>query len=486
MKRIKKLKGFTLVELIVVVALLVIVITVSTSMITLANRTHTITLNEYEMQSTVRQASVRVNDIVRYSKAVFAVPVEFVADVSVMDPGWNYFSVSPDGRRVANYIYDSVAGTHVENIVVEESDNIEYEIVYEKDLSTGNDKMMRFSIVAHLLQENADGDMERTARKIVFESQIEALNAIQVVDKGTMASPAVALAYRNDSQVQDTGRTQVAKVAIVMDVSGSMDYSLDGDTRIGHLKKALKGYTKPDGTVVQGILNMFAAENNIEITLVPFSETANYPRPDQFSATEHPIYNAQDDIEALRDIVDDMITYGSTNTGDGLRRAHYRLADFSPTANGYASDVEQYDYMIVLVDGETNDSSWNATADRVWINTWWGGYWSNTFSAINHFTSRGGVNLSLIRDGVTRPYSYGSNNDGYITTIGDLIEAREVTCYVIGFATGLTTQITHIGNALSAEEVYMYSDDFDLDEVFANIAQDIMAELWLVSGPQIQ
>ena len=40
---------------------------------------------------------------------------------------------------------------------------------------------------------------------------------------------------------------------------------------------------------------------------------------------------------------------------------------------------------------------------------------------------------------------------------------------------------------IPTEQVYMYnSSNFDLSEVFANIATDIMAKSWLVTGPQIQ
>lgn len=484
--------GFTLIELIVAVALVVMTIALSTNMITLAIRSHAMTLEEYEVQSTVRMASAEINDIVRYSQAVFAVPLDYVETTANMDPGWNYFTVSADGSHISNFVYDTVSGTHREEIVVAASPNVEYEVIYEKIISATNDSLLQFRIVAHILTENPDGTFSRTSEKIVFESQAEALNAFQVVDKGTLASHAVALAYRNDSNATDTGRNQVAKVALVLDVSGSMadapDGSSSGSSRITLLKEALRGFTRPDGTVVPGILKSFGEEDNIEIVLIPFSTSANYPSPTSTNLTdEHPYFSAKTDAAALDAAVNNLTANGNTNTGDGMRRALYRFIDFDPIASRYEADVEQYDYMIVLTDGAYNLSSWSLIPTRYWVqySPWWGRY-EISVDYRSQYIGRGGIRLGNYTNyGTEQVYDENSQNGTYINTIGQLIAEHGVKSYVIGYSDGITSQITTIGNALEAEAVYQFSDDFDLNEVFANIAQDIMAEQWLVKGPQI-
>ena len=472
-----RVKAFTLIELIIVIALLSSVIFLSTSMIRLSTVAHEKTVDEYEINTTIRLASQKANELIRYSKAVFAVTNDYISDVNHMDPGWNYYAVSADKRRIVEYVYDLIAGTHVERVLVDESPNVEYEIIFTKDSSTGNDNMLKFQIVGYVTTLDGSGNSVRTGQKILFESEVEAQNSLQVVDKGTPLSPSVALAYRNDSSAQGTGRTQVATITLVLDVSGSMDNSLNGVSRLNRVKNALLGYTKGDGTVVEGIVNTFARENNIELCIVPFSETANYPAPNSFSNTEHPFYNAEEDLSTITTFVQNLRTYGNTNTGDGLRRAYYRLIDFNPFNEGYNQETEKYEYMIVLVDGETNQSSWTGYGYYWWI--------FPSFSASTQYTGRGGITPSISYDSVTRTYPYNSNNGGYISSIGSLIRTENVGAYVIGFADDVTTEITNIGTAINAEHVYGYNDDFDLDEVFDNIAQDIMAELWLVTGPQI-
>lgn len=479
--KLKLKKGFTLIELIITIALLSLVIAVSTSMIGLVTTAHSKTANEYEINTTIRQASQKVNEIVRYSKAVFAVPISYVQDVSKMDPGWSYFTVSADQKRVVIYEYDEGAGEHKENVLVDDNPNITYEIIYEKDIASTNDNMLRYKIVGYVMAEDSGGNLIRTSEKIVYESEIEAQNSLQVVDKGTALSPSVALAFRNDSSAQGTGRTQVATITLVLDVSGSMEEYVGGNTRLNHLKNALLGYTKSDGTVVEGILNTFARENNIEIALVPFSDTANYPKPNVLSSTEHPFYNAEEDHTTLVSTVQGLSSYNMTNTGDGLRRAMYRHIDFDPVDAGYNEYAEKYNYMIVLVDGMTNRSSWLGEGYVDYI--WWFPFYE--FDPMNQFTGRGGINPSIIYDEVARVYPYSQSDSSYISSIGTLIKAESITSYVIGFSSGITDEITHIKNSIGAKQVYNFDDDFDLDEVFENIAQDIMAELWLVTGPQI-
>ncbi|MBM7561386.1 prepilin-type N-terminal cleavage/methylation domain-containing protein [Fusibacter tunisiensis] len=474
---IKKYKGFTLIELMITIALISIVIMVSTSMIGLVTTAHTRTVNEYEINTMIRIASQEINEIVRYSKAVFAVPVSYVQDPEKMDPGWRYFTVSKDQKRIVVYEYSEIDGKHIETVLVEESPGVTYEVIYEKDTTSSNDKMLKYKIIGYVMGEDGDGNPVRTDEKIVYETEIEAQNSLQVVDKGTELSPSVALAFRNDSSAQGTGRTQVATISLVLDVSGSMDNSLNGNTRLGHLKNALLGYTKADGTVVEGVINTFARENNIEVVIVPFSDTANYPDINSYSNDEHPFYNAEDDYSSLVDTVNNLRTYNMTNTGDGLRRALYRHIDFDPETAGYNEHTEKYNYMIVLVDGNTNRSSWLGNGDGWWIFT--------SFDAYNQHTDRGGIYPYISYDGETRVYPYSRDNDAYITLIGDLIKNSSISSYVIGFESGITSQISHIGTSIGAKQIYNYNEDFNLDEVFDNIAQDIMAELWLVTGPQI-
>ena len=95
-------------------------------------------------------------------------------------------------------------------------------------------------------------------------------------------------------------------------------------------------------------------------------------------------------------------------------------------------------------------------------------------------------------------YGYDRTGDGntiinpsqYVNTIGALIESSSdpIKSYIIGYGTDLSTHIDSIGSAIGTDEdkIYAYDDEgFNLQEVFRNIANDIMADFWLLTGPQI-
>ena len=53
-----------------------------------------------------------------------------------------------------------------------------------------------------------------------------------------------------------------------------------------------------------------------------------------------------------------------------------------------------------------------------------------------------------------------------------------------------SSDLNEIGAGMGTDpnKIYSYtnSSDFDISEVLQNIADDIMADFWIVSGPQIQ
>ena len=365
MKRYKKYnkKGFALVELLIAVALITVVIIVSMNMFFFGTNAHRLTFKEYEIQSDVRIATEQVTNIVRYSKAVFGVPYPFVESTSKMDPGWSYFMVSADGKRIVSMDYNDTTKVHEEKIIVEEQDNIEYEMIFEKDKNAKNDNVMIYKIYAQVVDENGN----KVRDKIVFESKVESVNAVQVADKGTAAAPSIALAYRNDGQTSGKGKNEIAYITIITDVSGSMAanpsgaYSYDDegnivertDSRIRFVREALAG----DGEK-EGIIQFFSKEENIYLSLIPFSTTANAPEPMDNSDPDarHDIYEVFDveESETLEAKAETLVAEGGTNTGDALRQAYHLHNDFRDRMKATIKPEDQvHHYMILLVDGET-------------------------------------------------------------------------------------------------------------------------------------
>jgi len=506
--RIKR--GFTLIELIITLALLTMVITATTNAILLLYRSHAMTVDEYTLQSSIRNTSSRITDIIRYSQAVFAVPIEYVQTPSKMDPEWEYIALSPDKRSVLKYKYNTTTLSHDQEVLVAAQPNIEYEIVFKKQSAQTqvvngnttilNDNMLYFTIEAYIVQPNEDGNLVRTSQKVVYETEVTATNALQVIDKGTELSPAVALAFRKDDNTYGEGRSHVVKIGLVLDKSGSMAWvpgkdnvypgSSDAhglDSRLNYLKKALIG-SGLDGE--SGMVAQFAVYPNFEISIVPFSEREYSIENSDRSI---PFFNAQAEKPLIVSSVNDISAAGNTNTGDGIRRAYYNLTErFAIT--GYNPNVEQHDFTIILVDGDSNMVS--ATGGNYqWV------FRFNPFAIGNYWV---GVNSHITSGTVYNVIHEGSILDSpkafdFVSNVGNKIRTTDGYTgeyYLIGYvkvpqgdADGYTDGIKNIKDALNipAEQVFMYSDtNFDLSEIFANIATDIMAKTWLVTGPQIQ
>ena len=256
--------GFTLVEVILAVALVSFVIILSSNMLIFGTNSQKLTVKEYSLQSDLRRATEQTNELIRYSKAVFAVPESFVSPVSAMDPGWSYLMVSPDGKRIVDMEYDDGLKTHVEKVLVEESKGILYGLSFDKDESANGDTVLKYKIHVY----NSDGAGNKTDEKIFYETTIETINAIQVVDKGTESSPSIALAYRSDGQTSGKGKNQIAYITIIVDISNSMNNKPNGggssssetkDSRIYKVREALIGDGTNNG---KGIIQLFSKEEN--------------------------------------------------------------------------------------------------------------------------------------------------------------------------------------------------------------------------------
>lgn len=572
-KVIKGNKGLTLIELLLSLALVSFVIIISTNILMVGMKSQDLSVKEYAVQSEMRIAAEKTNEIVRYSKAVFAVPKSFVSSESTMDPGWSYLMTSLDGKRIVTMEYDEDSSKHVERTIVNESEGTFYYLSFDKTDSANSDTVISYRIYSYKKDQNG----QKTDEKLIYETTVETVNAIQIIDKGTETSPSVALAFRNDGQTSGKGKNQIAYITIVIDVSNSMNLTPNGtgstssetsNSRISRVRTALYGDGTSNG---KGIIQMFSKEENVFISLVPFANTANFPSPHANTAPtlKHPFYEAYNSADAntlitsIKDLKADgykTSLYGSgqggTNTGDGLRRAYYLHETFRDRMSEIGTPIDEKDqvhhYMMLLVDGETTFETdmysfidngyyiYSGYDERI-KNSWyerfnWETRWSG--SKISSFEDDGNVPVdttsnydppenslrfdtyyngiinyrywnnprvfrgnivkySRFNEEFTRPIISGNgsstiNNSSYINTIGTKIQGFEdnagIKSYLIGYANNLTTNINYIGNKIGTEESnrYVYnSSNFNLDEIFKNIATDIMADFWIAAGPQI-
>ncbi len=478
--------AFTFVELIVSMALIFLVLGMSGNLLWNFSRAQLVTNEKYNLNSAMRIASTETNDILRFSSALFTIPEGRFFEANLTD-GWNYYGLSPDNTEVIKFTYEERLNgmgimelRHWRDVVIPARANIQYNMTFVK--STTNDQIVTFRIIA-------TNTLSNTAT-VAIESEVEVLNALQVVDRGTPLQAAVAIAFRAEERPEDQ---IVGVITMVMDASGSMAWNLNKsktsnvpvlEQRITKVKNALNGYTKTSGEVVEGMINEFGKEDNIEIALVPFSTSAN--SPDTKSSTSnasHQFYRVTNATQrtALKNLVTGMIADGGTNTGDGMRRAYYRNEFFKnnvKTMANYGSKFSTKDYMIILVDGITTmATSVGGVGDSKYKQD--DGHVSN-FNRPSNWNDAG-----IIGHGSEERVE----TDRYVELIGAKIKEAKTKVYVIGFSelSSELASVQKIANAAGATStsVYKFTDSLDLDAVFTEIKADIMKDLWHVRGPKL-
>ncbi|MEA4890470.1 MAG: vWA domain-containing protein [Clostridiaceae bacterium] len=434
MRRSKK--GVTLVELIIVSALVIVVMSLGLNLLLFGNKAQAVSTDEYELQTAARIASETTNKIVRYSTAVFTINESSFREDN-LTAGWNYFGISPDKTEIVQYTYDAVNKTHIKTAVISAQTGMTYRLRFWKNDKSNDNKLLSFAIEAI-----KDGS---AVKKIDIDTQLEALNSLQVIDRSTLSDPATALAYRSDERPMAI----YGAISMVLDRSGSMDWDIYGNNTYTESNKRISILR----TEAAKLVNAFAKEQNISISLAPFSTSGN---------SVGPFYSAANETSSLLGSISGLSANGGTNTGDGMRRGYYQIVNF----NLNHSDITCKNYMIILVDGVTTYYTWKNG---------------------NYYLAAGGISESYDVEG----FGGSLDPDGtrYVDRVGSMIRsyANGIKTYVIGFSANHDDlgSIQDIADAAGTDagNVYQYASDRDLGVIFEAIRKDILNDLWVINGP---
>lgn len=478
-------KGFTLLELVVVIAIIGLVITTIFSLLFVGYDVFGLTQNDFQVQSDVRLAMEKTNHLVRYSRAVFAVP-----DADYKDEEWNYIALNSDHTQIINYRWDSVKKVHVEEVMIGPYPGITFKIGFDKENSMSKDRSLRMYIESYT--------NNGSTKRYDIQTGYEALNALQVVNYGTEMSPATALAYRNDEYAYENFEL-IVNISMIVDVSGSMAWGLTNPTgsihpvtnpsRINVLKEQSK-------MIVEKFSQNTNDDVKINISLVPFASHANNPRA--FLDVKNPT-----ERNTLYNHIDNLVANGATNTGDGLRRGYYQLVNKQTQDLATAGeDTIIKNYTIILVDGDSNYASMynSQSTTQTWGCVRWFLFWCREEGYVNtttyeshYFEIDGNINVCTFTptgQGCTPGYvSNVSQSNTYVNLMGQkLNNPNFVTNYIVAFAPDVSaSEIVFLSNATGTpdEKVFFATDADQLGLSFTEIQMQITNDLWHFLGPKL-
>lgn len=385
----KRREGYTLVEIMIAVALLGIIITISIGMLLTSLRGQQASYAEYDLHSNLRAASLKLTNIINESTAVFSITeADFAHDesnpsASKLTPEWDYYGIlaekdengkvlkDKNGNLVGSKLikYEWVApsagevGYHKMIVLADSGANSKFSVEFKKpyDENTGEERGQKFiAFDIHLLEKDGKGEPVYTV-----SSELEAKNANQVVFRNTDYERAVAIAVRTISniEIEEKKQQHMTFVHMVFDVSSSMDFGVDGQgydynnpQRIAKLRDSAKK-----------IIDKFAENQDLELVIYPFSTTANYPSTtNEYSVgVSHPIYRNQDHINAYfggtdiksfaaaKAVVSGLEARGGTNVADAFRRVYHKILFINGSyKDTYYPNAALHHYVIFLMDGQ--------------------------------------------------------------------------------------------------------------------------------------
>lgn len=476
----KKNKGITLIELLITLGFMSVILITSFSVLKFTTFAFEIGKDEYDLQSSVRIANEKINSLTRYSTAVFTIPESSFKKDNLTN-GWSYFGVVNNGKPgsyIVNYVYNESTKDHDEIIIMAAKTDLVYKVVFDKKNPHDIDNLIEYTIDAYSSKKlDSYGN---PINKISITSEVEGLNSLQLIDNGTVLDKAIAIAYIAEERTT-TVAPYIGHVAMVLDVSGSMKGS-----KLEELKN-------------EGIklINIFSAKDNVKISLVPFATKAYYNMP------EIRTMSATDDAVELKSYFENKYKYvgkhngyyykdkngifqkmnrkkgsyelissngltalGGTNTGDGIRRAYYKLKKYEDNN----TDKKISNYLIILVDGETTYGS------------------KKNF---NYFLDEGDIDDNSGYICGTGSHKTVEVTD-YVKKIGNLITNdknakgnQSTKVYVISFGAGIEA-VENIKNSCGSDNVYVTGEDTGLEDAFAEIQDDIITNISILNGPSLK
>ena len=232
-------KAFTLVEMLVVIAIIGILILLFLPLISTPVKTGASTEREFTMQTNMRAQLEEINDRIRTSSSIVYMDKKPYPSDNFMDTvpdgylkkNWNYLIAEKDGKgksRIVYYRWEK--DKHIVKVLDADDDKTDYNI----EFVTPDEKRVAYKITAN--------DKEKEKREKVIETDIISQNSYEARDEsrkrgdvkhrdGSLISVSNALAFRYgtmDISQEEIKDISTPIVGIVLDMSASMMFKMNG------------------------------------------------------------------------------------------------------------------------------------------------------------------------------------------------------------------------------------------------------------------
>ncbi len=528
----KYCRGMTLVEVVVAVSIMGFVFLLGMGLVRLTTEG---VLGIGLQAEVVRQDAAfvaKVNDTIKKSGTAFTVPkASFIEEK--LTRGWNYLgmmeavevpeSASRSGKKIPStqaFVYIESLGDTRPSVIPTDANLIstsgdgyflqtvlghdyadhngvtyDYELYfYPESHESSISKMLRYEFLSEV--RNAENEVLNSDFSLEVKTLLNALNAVQIVYKGSDTNPATAIAFRSDfiptySVESVSAEKPAATVTMVLDLSGSMKEPLGGETRLSALQKSAKRFVEE-----------LSENDNIQVGIFPFSSFGtpklNYPRnqlPTQY------VYNAYHDKAELQKLIDGLAASGGTNVGDGLRRAYCELVRYE-ALNG----TEEQHFLILMTDGVMNSWSVSQSAPKPLTTNGFLDFYEGDLRVppgavvtASGYVAIGPATHYDLSNTLQHPYypyrNYFSSEDdmlergarNYMRKIGEKVVTKfGPKTFLINLSGGMSSHdLEALKDVFNTDEVFDVDSLTDFDNVFDIINKNIGDVMWAFEGPRL-
>lgn len=513
-------RGFTLVELVIGISMMTLVMALGFQILFAFNKVTAKTMDETYLQTSTRLFTEEINTSVRYASAIFMIPKKSFVRQN-LTKGWNYLGIwdnvevvegtgdrtkvitapqaivhieyKPNGRpeRVnpgevilendGEFFVQKVYGYTKED--PETGNLLEYSLVFDKEDKTGVEANLKYSLGATML--NKEGKVLGNKKYLNINTELEALNSLQVINKGAALDPATAIAYRKDDRADES----VAHVAMVLDNSGSMEWGMDGNSsNVPEDKKRINILKVKSREFIDGL----SSNDSIEVGIIPFSFFGNMELNAPGTTRRKRIFeNTKYEKKVLYDYIDSLNASGGTNTGDGMRVAYHELKN--------NTDKNVNNYLLLLVDGDTTSWTLSDWSDQ---NSYLTGAGTGQYCGYFQFLDYNSRAIFMREVGYNQVSAYSNKPlryvgeeevyqkliDGYVGEIAKKYTSDFAKVYVIVFANSVTSRgVYALKDSFKLDDTALFkaTDQDKLKAAFEEIGKDIKNEMWYLNGPKL-
>lgn len=242
------------------------------------------------------------------------------------------------------------------------------------------------------------------------------------------------------------------EIMLVVDTSGSMAWAVDEDSNPIGSNKSRLDLTKE---ALYKFLDKFKDRSDVKIGIVTYASNGQVYK----DTAGNYLFNANDSnkIKDLKSKVNSLNAYGSTNVGDGIRRAVWALS----------SNTNSQKYMVLMTDGEPSAYSYNGTNK------------SSYYTIFNDITSNYYPRYYGEGDNPTKGLEYAKLMASKLKEI----EGVNIKPFSIGYATDTTgnklVKLEAINELAGGDFFDATKNDKTIEEVYSKIADEIKTDFTL-------